>query len=654
MKKLTKKYVCVLLTAVLLVSAFACPAGAVGKEFFDEFTIVTDGATAKADSNWGFVSGSTMSGHSNENKVPGNDQFTVENDEMRLDGAGPGKGALYSLKNWPAAAVKSAEFDFHVTKTSDISGSDQTCLSIVYYYEDDQNYRFVGLRQNGSGNLYVVKGKVEGGVHIAGTGGSLTPDAILPISSTSTPVSFVNAKKHVVVEYTSNTVVTVKLYEADATTSIGVPITITAAAGTNFVTNGKQYFGLARMQSGNEDPAPHYFDDVAVSFHGSSNANLSNLTISNGTLDTAFTPEKAHYRVDVADSVTSMAVTPTVADESATLEVNGAALTSGTESTPVSLAPGENLITIAVTAENGTVKTYSVLVNRIKSDSVIFDGFLGSKEQSNWGFIKGHGAVPGTDAFVTENGKMKLGSSGNSRDSFYSLKNWPVNQKLLSAEFEFGVNDQTHINGNDVNGLNIIYYYEDDDNFRFVTLRQTGSARSGNLYVAKGQVENGVFRVSNNNSDNYDTIRTGSITEVSNFSFLDTKRIAVDYTSDTVVTVTIYEAGATSPIYTFTITANESPDFVTDGKPYFGFIEMNIANTGYNARAHWFDNISVNFELPVIQKTMLERACDFLLNPGTFLDPVADADILAYLGLTDVEELDITHLLTIKEKTMEL
>ncbi|WP_282938974.1 S-layer homology domain-containing protein [Paenibacillus sp. RC67] len=101
----------------------------------------------------------------------------------------------------------------------------------------------------------------------------------------------------------------------------------------------------------------------------SSNADLSGLTLSNGTISPAFASGTTSYSADVANDVSNMTVTATVSDSKATMEVNGAAVASGQASGAISLNVGANLINIEVTAENGAQKTYSVAVTREQSST---------------------------------------------------------------------------------------------------------------------------------------------------------------------------------------------------------------------------------------------------------------------------------------------
>ncbi len=108
-------------------------------------------------------------------------------------------------------------------------------------------------------------------------------------------------------------------------------------------------------------------DDIAISGSPllSSNADLSNLTLSSGALSPAFAPATTSYTASVANAVTSITVTPTAADANSTIMVNGTAVTSGTPSGAIALAVGPNVITTVVTAQDAvTTKTYTVTVTR--------------------------------------------------------------------------------------------------------------------------------------------------------------------------------------------------------------------------------------------------------------------------------------------------
>ena len=91
---------------------------------------------------------------------------------------------------------------------------------------------------------------------------------------------------------------------------------------------------------------------------------LSALTISQGTLDPAFTRGNEDYTAEVGNTVTSVTFTPTTTEATATVTVAGDAVISGTPSAPVALTVGENAIDIVVDDGSTFKKRYTVVVTR--------------------------------------------------------------------------------------------------------------------------------------------------------------------------------------------------------------------------------------------------------------------------------------------------
>ena len=97
----------------------------------------------------------------------------------------------------------------------------------------------------------------------------------------------------------------------------------------------------------------------------SSDARLSALVVSAGSLSPAFDPETLSYAVAVDASTAALTLTPTAAHPGATLLVAGQPVASGAGSAPVPLAVGETTVAVDVTAEDGATKRrYAVLVER--------------------------------------------------------------------------------------------------------------------------------------------------------------------------------------------------------------------------------------------------------------------------------------------------
>ncbi len=104
---------------------------------------------------------------------------------------------------------------------------------------------------------------------------------------------------------------------------------------------------------------------ITVNRDASANASLSNLAISSGALTPAFATATINYTQSVPYTTSSVTVTPTTSDPTATVKVNGVTVASGTASSAIALAVGLNTITTVVTAQNGTnTKTYKISVTR--------------------------------------------------------------------------------------------------------------------------------------------------------------------------------------------------------------------------------------------------------------------------------------------------
>lgn len=129
------------------------------------------------------------------------------------------------------------------------------------------------------------------------------------------------------------------------------------------------HFGTAVGISGDLVLASAPFSDVSGRNQGavyvfeppSTNANLSALAMSAGTLSPSFASSTIGYTVNLPGGTTSMTVTPTSANAFATIKVNSSTVTSGNASGSITLSNGANPITIEVTAEDPiATKTYTV------------------------------------------------------------------------------------------------------------------------------------------------------------------------------------------------------------------------------------------------------------------------------------------------------
>ncbi len=143
-------------------------------------------------------------------------------------------------------------------------------------------------------------------------------------------------------------------------TNAGTATTFTVTG----LTGGTTYYFQVRALNGVTPEGTASDEASAAAKSPSSDANLSALSVSQGTLSPAFDAGKIAYTATVANSVASMTVTPTAADSDATITVNNTAVTSGEASGAVDLDIGSNSISVVVTAENATTKTYTITVTR--------------------------------------------------------------------------------------------------------------------------------------------------------------------------------------------------------------------------------------------------------------------------------------------------
>jgi hypothetical protein len=99
------------------------------------------------------------------------------------------------------------------------------------------------------------------------------------------------------------------------------------------------------------------------------NAELSSLAISSGTLTPAFNRSISSYTAAVPFSTASVSVTPAAAESAATVRVNGATVSAGSASALIPLIVGINSsILVVVTAPDGTTtKTYAITVTRAQA-----------------------------------------------------------------------------------------------------------------------------------------------------------------------------------------------------------------------------------------------------------------------------------------------
>lgn len=109
---------------------------------------------------------------------------------------------------------------------------------------------------------------------------------------------------------------------------------------------------------------------TGIAFGSEEGVSLSSLEVRNSggntvSLHPDFSSEITTYNTTVVNGVFSIRVIPTVMDNTATVKVNGEAVTSGAASPAINLRVGDNTILVDVISQDGTIKkTYTIQVNR--------------------------------------------------------------------------------------------------------------------------------------------------------------------------------------------------------------------------------------------------------------------------------------------------
>ncbi len=106
----------------------------------------------------------------------------------------------------------------------------------------------------------------------------------------------------------------------------------------------------------------------------STNASLAGMNPSISPLTPVFATATTSYTLNVDNTKTSMTIRPVGSDAHSTIKVNGTLLAYGATSAPIALAVGSNIISVLVTAQDGTTtKTYTITVTRAAGPIANFD-----------------------------------------------------------------------------------------------------------------------------------------------------------------------------------------------------------------------------------------------------------------------------------------
>ena len=110
---------------------------------------------------------------------------------------------------------------------------------------------------------------------------------------------------------------------------------------------------------------------VVVTRAPSGNASLANLVLSSGTLTPVFAPATYTYTALVDNTISQIVLTPTLADATATILLNGQPAANAQGAT-LNLLVGDNAISVFTTAQDGVTKlTYTLTIHRATPPELI-------------------------------------------------------------------------------------------------------------------------------------------------------------------------------------------------------------------------------------------------------------------------------------------
>jgi len=163
---------------------------------------------------------------------------------------------------------------------------------------------------------------------------------------------------------TTSVTVTATTADANATIKVnGVAVTSGTASGSIALAVGANT--ITTVVTAQDGATTHTYTIIATRAK-SSNASLSmiSLTPASTLTNTGTSAGTTTYTTSVSNATTSVTVTATTQDPTATIEVNGVAVASGTASGSIALSVGLNIINTIVTAQDGTTARYSIDLTR--------------------------------------------------------------------------------------------------------------------------------------------------------------------------------------------------------------------------------------------------------------------------------------------------
>ncbi|WP_144548659.1 cadherin-like beta sandwich domain-containing protein [Bacillus sp. X1(2014)] len=168
-------------------------------------------------------------------------------------------------------------------------------------------------------------------------------------------------------EYTAtvgNEVENIKLLvdssNTDSSITINDQVIIHGSIGTYTLQTGENKF-IIFVNNGNGSSNTY---TLTVTREKNANTFLQSIELSKGELSPKFSSDVNDYKVNVPNEVPAITFKPTAIEATSTIRVNSTV--AGKDGVDVSLPVGQSDIIITVTAENGTMKIYTIHVTREK------------------------------------------------------------------------------------------------------------------------------------------------------------------------------------------------------------------------------------------------------------------------------------------------
>lgn len=143
----------------------------------------------------------------------------------------------------------------------------------------------------------------------------------------------------------------------------------------------------------------------------SSNANLSSMSVSAGSLSPSFSPSVTSYTINVGSDVSVCTISAKAQDSKATISVSGSK----------NLKAGKNVRSVTVTAENGSTKTYTITIYKA-------EGTTGGNDKED-------PDLPDEQPETPEEIKITLGGKEYVLDENISENNIPEGFTITSAMY---------------------------------------------------------------------------------------------------------------------------------------------------------------------------------------------------------------------------